>query len=234
MGNIFYVYEHWRPDTNVCFYVGKGKGKRAYDARTYNPHHDRVAKKLERFGLIIDVRFVALDLYESDAFRIEKERISFWRANGVALSNMTDGGEGHSNPSPEARAKIAATVKARCLGIKLSAEHRAKISAAALGRTLSDETKAKLRAAHLGSTIPDDVKTKVASSVKQLWQDDAYREKLLDAHKNRLPISDETRARMRVSQQARGTRSEETKAKTSAAIKAWHAARKLERPVTET
>ena len=21
---IFYVYEHWRPDKSVCFYVGKG------------------------------------------------------------------------------------------------------------------------------------------------------------------------------------------------------------------
>jgi hypothetical protein len=26
----FYVYEHWRPDKDVCFYVGKGHGRRAY------------------------------------------------------------------------------------------------------------------------------------------------------------------------------------------------------------
>ena len=25
----YYVYEHWRPDKDVCFYVGKGKGGRA-------------------------------------------------------------------------------------------------------------------------------------------------------------------------------------------------------------
>ena len=26
---IFYVYEHWRPDKDTCFWVGKGKGDRA-------------------------------------------------------------------------------------------------------------------------------------------------------------------------------------------------------------
>lgn len=31
--NNFYVYEHWRPDTGVCFYVGKGKEKRAWDMK---------------------------------------------------------------------------------------------------------------------------------------------------------------------------------------------------------
>ena len=34
LADIFYVYEHWRPDKNVCFYVGKGKGKRAVDEET--------------------------------------------------------------------------------------------------------------------------------------------------------------------------------------------------------
>lgn len=27
--SIFYVYEHWRPDKDVCFYVGKGSKGRA-------------------------------------------------------------------------------------------------------------------------------------------------------------------------------------------------------------
>jgi len=26
---MYYVYEHWRPDKDICFYVGKGKGSRA-------------------------------------------------------------------------------------------------------------------------------------------------------------------------------------------------------------
>jgi hypothetical protein len=27
----FYVYEHWRPDVDLPFYVGKGKGGRAWE-----------------------------------------------------------------------------------------------------------------------------------------------------------------------------------------------------------
>jgi hypothetical protein len=38
------VYEHWRPDTGEIFYVGKGKGRRAFElkwGRTLkrNPNH---------------------------------------------------------------------------------------------------------------------------------------------------------------------------------------------------
>src|SRR5271170_1436915 len=94
---IFYVYEHWRPDTNVCFYVGKGMRKRAYEIkREYNPKYTRIIDKLRSLGLTIEVKFIASNLEEKDAFRIEVDRITLWRTLGVDLANLTDGGEGVS------------------------------------------------------------------------------------------------------------------------------------------
>lgn len=53
----FLVYEHWRPDLGVCFYVGKGKRKRAFSFRR-NTRYDRTVRKLERNGLSVEVRII--------------------------------------------------------------------------------------------------------------------------------------------------------------------------------
>lgn len=36
---LYYVYEHWRLDKDECFYVGKGRGNRAYKMRDRNRFH---------------------------------------------------------------------------------------------------------------------------------------------------------------------------------------------------
>jgi len=92
----FYVYEHWRTDRDECFYVGKGKGNRAYNMRKRNAHHKAIAAKVTRDGCAIDVRIVMSGLTENEAFCLEVERIAFWRSVGVDLTNMTSGGEGTS------------------------------------------------------------------------------------------------------------------------------------------
>ena len=94
--SVFYVYEHWRPDRDECFYVGKGKGGRAYKMRDRNLHHRAIVKKLSDLGMMVEVRMVASGIAESEAFRIEQERIAFWRAAGIDLANKTNGGEGTS------------------------------------------------------------------------------------------------------------------------------------------
>lgn len=107
---IFYVYEHIRPDTGDVFYVGKGKGRRANDFRNRGPHHKNITAKLRKLGLSVEIRIIAANLTEANAFVLERECIAFWREFGSALINYTDGGEGTSGSivSCETRAKISA------------------------------------------------------------------------------------------------------------------------------
>jgi hypothetical protein len=106
-GGRFYVYEHWRLDRDECFYVGKGKGGRAYSMKNRNRHHQAIVAKLGRIGSAFEVKIVASGLLEETAFMLERERIAFWRASGVDLTNMTNGGDGVRGLSQEVKDKIA-------------------------------------------------------------------------------------------------------------------------------
>lgn len=142
----FYVYEHWRPDKDVCFYVGKGKGWRRNEMRSRNSHHVRIQKKLSRLGMCVEVRMVAMLLFEDEAFALEKERIAFWKNSGVDLANKTEGGEGVSGfvPSEEYRAAVSARFKGR----RHTEETKKKMSAARTGKTLTEKEIAWLKELH--------------------------------------------------------------------------------------
>lgn len=77
--HMFYVYEHWRPDNNVCFYVGKGKGRRAWDLKNMrNPHYRAIVSKLTSMGLSVDIRIIISNVSNETALSIEKDRIAFY------------------------------------------------------------------------------------------------------------------------------------------------------------
>jgi hypothetical protein len=179
--SVFYVYEHWRLDRDECFYVGKGKGIRAYKMRDRNAHHRAIMAKLSREGSGMEVRMVATGLTEDEAFALEVERIAFWREAGADLANRTDGGDGVSGlkMSDEAKAKMAAAK----LGTKQSPETIAKRIAPLVGRkqprhaveicaekrrgkALSEEHKAKLSAAHMGKTVSDAARASLSAANK--------------------------------------------------------------------
>jgi predicted DNA-binding protein len=93
-------------------------------------------------------------LSEADAFKVERERISFWRRAGVSLANRTDGGEGYSGFVRPTGIRLSDTTKQKLSsarkGIKFSEEHRAKLAANKLGKprkTFTAETIEKMRAA---------------------------------------------------------------------------------------
>ena len=182
---IFYVYEHWRPDKDTCFYVGKGKGTRAFSFKQRNQHHRGICKKLARLGMCVEVRMVSSALSEDDAYDLEKARIKFWRASGVELANKTDGGEGLRNPDSATRMKLraahlgrkqtleaienaAATRRGKKRG-PFSAEWISNISKTMTGRKLTPEHREAIRLGNMNSP----------------------------KRNNRPPISEEARAKMR-------------------------------------
>jgi len=191
---IYYVYEHWRPDTDVCFYVGKGKGKRAWDLRHMrNRHYKAVVAKLERLGLSVDVRLILRDVAEDTALHVEIDRIAFYGQPN--LTNMTSGGDGLKNPSPETRAAISRAQKKRFK----NPEELLKLGARAKGRKTSDETKRKLSAALRGRKMTPEQLKKMRAAAKKRGVSQATR----DAHRKaltgrkRAPFTPETITRMR-------------------------------------
>jgi hypothetical protein len=155
--HVFYVYEHWRPDKDVCFYVGKGKNRRAWDMKGMrNRHHKAVTSKLTALGFTVDVRIVMKDLTSVAAIALEIDRIAFYGREN--LTNMTAGGEGLREPAPEVGRAISRAhierfkdpeVRRRHSEMckkkpPMSAETRRKLSLANKGRKMSAEVRAKM------------------------------------------------------------------------------------------
>jgi hypothetical protein len=147
----YYVYLHLRKTNNKVFYVGKGKGKRAWSRHSRNKHWNHIVNKHDFLAKIVDK-----DLSEEQAFELETFMIDFIGFEN--LCNMTFGGEGVSGlkHSEETRAKISSIHKGRIVSkemcAKISAakkasitpELRLKISQANKGRFYSKETRLKL------------------------------------------------------------------------------------------
>ena len=169
MENIFYVYTHTRNDTGSVFYVGKGKGRRAFWRNGRNKHWHAI---VEKHGYSVTI--AANCLSEEQAFSIEKEMISFYgRAN---LVNYTDGGDGASGAirSDELKAMMRSRMLGRVFShetielMRASAknrpkEHREKQAAAIKGRKLDDEHKRKISEAGLGRVISIDTRQKISA-----------------------------------------------------------------------
>lgn len=217
MGGNFYVYEHWRPDLDVCFYVGKGNGRRANDMRRgRNRYHKFIQKKLSSIGSAVEVRIVYSKLSEEDAFRYEVERIAFWRSVGVELANMTDGGEGPSGRKHTEEWKLENSKRNK--GRKMPDEAKAKIAKAlvgnknGLGTKKSPEAIERTAAAHRGKKRSAETVLKIISSKKgkpgHKWTEEQKLKSSLT--QKGIKKSEETRAKMRK------PKSEEHKAKLSA------------------
>ena len=123
-----YVYLHCKPD-GTPFYVGKGKGNRAYNlspkARKNN-WHERIVKKYGKENIIIKILCYTWD--EAEALRLEQ--VCIWILRDYlcyVLVNMTDGGEGVSG----SHANLGKTSHRK--GKHLSIEHCKNISKGLFG-----------------------------------------------------------------------------------------------------
>jgi hypothetical protein len=163
----FYVYVHLRSDSGEVFYVGKGKGRRAEATHNRNPWWKNVVSKSGGFK----TEKIAWYDEESKAFEHERCAIACFRAAGIPLANLSDGGEGPSGwkrpPfSVEHRARISSSRRLRVI----RPETGAKISAAHTGKKrgpLSEETKARISAAQKGRPgrpHTEEAKAKISAS----------------------------------------------------------------------
>ncbi len=112
------VYEHWRPDTNECFYVGASR--EAEDTRPYfyGPHnedYDAVVFILQSNNLEPFTKIVWSDLKRDCVGSYEKIRIAYQRALlGERLTNRASGGDGFNvDWNDKMRASAAERMRSR-------------------------------------------------------------------------------------------------------------------------
>ena len=104
--NKYYVYKLIDPRTHRCFYVGKGKGRRALTHLTeatkapdkqVNRIKCQIINNILSIGQTPIVEYVQMDLTEQEAYGLEEELIQQYgkMIDGTGpLSNIADGGQG--------------------------------------------------------------------------------------------------------------------------------------------
>lgn len=90
----YYTYLHHRNDTNAVFYIGKGKGNRAW-----------VTKRNKFWHSIADTRGFSVEIcayWATEQQAHDHEKFLIWCFNElrIKLVNQTDGGEGTSGLTP--------------------------------------------------------------------------------------------------------------------------------------
>ena len=139
MTNIYYVYQYLREDLTP-YYIGKGKGNRAYQKHT-------IPLPKDKNRIVI----IAENLKEKQAFNLEIELIAKYGRKDLGtgiLHNMTDGGEGVSGwiPSKETRKKMSEVKKGKSPTI----EARKKMSEVKKGKSPTIETIEKIKKSNTG------------------------------------------------------------------------------------
>lgn len=197
----FYVYEHWRTDIGLPFYVGKGKGNRASRWWHRQKHHKNLVAKLRRGGFDVEVRLIFTGLDEEMAFALERCTIAYWRQRGIQLLNLTDGGEGPA-------------------GHRWSVERRERHRHIMKELRNRPEVKAKIKA----TSDAQDVGRRRALKLREIYKDPGMRRRIGDAVRA-ARASPEVRAEMAEATR-RAHAQPEVKARHRAAVKAWWDRRK--------
>lgn len=156
--NIYYVYQLVDPRNNKPFYIGEGKGNRAWShlsfkSGCYNPHKDRIIRKIQSLGLEVDVQILKENLSKEQSRIFERQLI-----NSIGLDKL-------SNICQNANPPV------------LSGPNNGFY-----GKTHTAETKQILGSVNKGK----DIKTKegkesISRALKERWQDPELREKQLEA-----------------------------------------------------
>jgi hypothetical protein len=179
----FYVYVHRRADTGEVFYVGKGRGNRAWQLAGRNKHWNCIARAR---GFVVEI--VRDGLQEWAAFEHEAELIALYGRKDCGygpLTNTTDGGEG-------------------CSGTIFTSAMREQIARRQLGDwnvSKRADVKEKLSLLFTGPRNPmykPGISAKVAEKNKGRVHSHEARRNMSEAQKGKV-FSEETRKRISMS-----------------------------------
>lgn len=206
--DIFYVYQLRLVTEVMPFYVGKGKGRRAWDhlseySYKTNSYKNSVIRAAISSGVEILVEKIFTNLSSEDALAFEVWAIAAYgrrKFEGGFLTNQTLGGEGRNGD--KASAATRELLRVANIGRKHSESSRAKMRIAQAGKTnspecrrkisesnlankrhLTEEHKAAISAFQTGRPTSEETKLKMSESMTGLKRSEEGKQNMRDAHK---------------------------------------------------
>ena len=172
----YYVYAHIRLDKMEPFYIGKGKGERAYDLYR-NDHHDAITDKYGHAVVII-----ADNLTEEEAYWVERDTIDDYVFNlgyGIDIKGHND----YDHELPHLTNRDWGGIGGKS-GVKHSEEHNKKIGEANKGKKRSEETKIKIGEANKGKKRSKETRRKMSKAKRKM--SDETKQKMSEAHNKKV------------------------------------------------